>query len=176
MIDNEKDKFNMEDDSANEEDEQWFFDEVNYDNIDDLVVYLERLRIIHDIPEVMPGRIRISDLFKYLDIFFNNYETVYISPVALRVADIIKEEVKNIADAYDVSWFERVVVAKSEPTTVILEYKIDFLNARPMSGGLSDIVDLSDGLTVFVDRDGKHMILSIYLEEFILVKYKEDTY
>lgn len=175
MSDNRNNNFDDGEDLifGDEGDEQWIFEGLGSDNFDDFLIDLDRLNVIRNIPEIAPGRIKFSDLFKYLDVFFENYEAVYFNPITLGVADTVREQVRNIVDAYDVDWFERIVVAKSNPTTLILEYKVDYINARVMPYSLREISDLTDGITVFMDKDGNHMLLSIYLEDFILVKMKE---
>lgn len=175
MSDNRNNNFDDGEDLifGDEGDEQWIFEGLGSDNFDDFLIDLDRLNVIRNIPEIAPGRIKFSDLFKYLDAFFENYEAVYFNPITLGVADTVREQVRNIIDAYDVDWFERIVVAKSNPTTLILEYKVDYINARVMPYSLREISDLTDGITVFMDKDGNHMLLSIYLEDFILVKMKE---
>lgn len=168
MSDNRNDEFDSEDNMVfgEEDEEQWF--------IEDFLIDFDKFNEMCNIPEIAPGRIKFSDLFKYLDVFFKNYETVYFNPIALGVSDTIRENVRKIVDAYDVDWFERIVVAKNNPTTLILEYKVDYINSRMAPYFLREINDLSDGMTVFMDNDGKHMLLSIYLEDFILVRYKSD--
>lgn len=175
MSDNRNNNFDDGEDLifGDEGDEQWIFEGLGSDNFDDFLIDLDRLNVIRNIPEIDPGRIKFSDLFKYLDAFFENYEAVYFNPITLGVADTVREHVRNIVDAYDVDWFERIVVAKSNPTTLILEYKVDYINARVAPFSLREISDLTDGITVFMDKDGNHMLLNIYLEDFILVKMKE---
>lgn len=175
MSDNRNNNFDDGEDLifGDEGDEQWIFEGLGSDNFDDFLIDLDRLNVIRNIPEIAPGRIKFSDLFKYLDVFFENYKAVYFNPIALGVANTVREQVRNIIDAYDVDWFERIVVAKSNPTTLILEYKVDYINARVTPYSLREISDLTDGITVFMDKDENHMLLSIYLEDFILVKMKE---
>lgn len=182
MSNNRNDEFDSEDNMVfgEEDEEQWIFEGVDsddilgVDDIKDSLIDFDKFNEMCNIPEVAPGRIRFSDLFKYLDVFFENYEAVYFNPITLGVSDTIREYVRKIVEASNIDWFERIVVTKSNPTTLILEYKVDYINSRMAPYFLREINDLSDGMTVFMDKDGKHMLLSIYLEDFILVKYKSD--
>lgn len=122
------------DDSAEGEDE--LFDGINVTMDDDIMAQLD---MASSLPEVAPGRISIDTFLKNLDAYVFGTAGLIINPVALSVKEFACKRMTEIGEYFVEPVFS---VDKADPTTLSIEYEMEYISAGQARNRLDYFVQL----------------------------------